>query len=161
MAGAMSTYDVTLADLPLQHTAVVCGHVPHDGVAEFLGEAFGEVMTALGRAGRHPSGMPFARYQVTEDGFDIEAGFPVAEPFEPPSEAGGRVESSTLPAGHAARVLHQGGYAEVAAAYEAAERWIAENAMRPSAAPWEMYLDEPGVAAPRTEVFMPCVEAHR
>ena len=68
---------------------------------------------------------------------------------------------ATLPGGHAARVLHQGPYDGVAGAYEAAEKWVVENGLRPSDAPWECYLDGPDVAEPRTEVFLPCVEAHR
>lgn len=153
----MRTYDVTLADLPAQQTAVVRAHVPVDGIAGFIGSAFGEVMGALARSGQHPSGAPFARYHTTEDGFDVEAGFPVRQPVV----ASGRVVGSTLPGGPAARVLHQGAYADVAAAYQAAVRWLEENAMRQAGDAWEHYLDEPSVAEPRTEVFVPCAPAHR
>lgn len=153
----MRTYDVTLADLPEQHTAVVRAHVPVDGIAAFIGSAFGEVMGALARSGQQPSGAPFARYHVTEDGFDVEAGFPVSGRFED----SGQVLGSSLPAGPAARVVHQGAYADVAAAYEAAVRWLEENAMRQAGDAWEHYLDEPSVAEPRTEVFVPCAAAHR
>lgn len=153
----MRTYDVTLAELPEQRTAVVRGHVPHDGIGPFLGPAFGEVAAALGRAGLEPAGMPFARYRLTPDGFDVEAGFPVRGDVEEV----GRVISSALPAGSAARVIHQGPYDEVAGAYQAATRWIDGNGFVQSGDAWEMYLDEPSVAEPRTEVFVPCTEAHR
>ena len=153
----MKTYDVSFADLAERPTAVVRDHVPHDGIGPFIGSAFGEVMSVLGRAGVQPSGPPFARYRVTADGFDVEAGFPVAAPVT----ASGRVEGSTLPGCRAARVMHRGSYAEVAAAYEAAVRWIDENACRQSGDAWEVYLDGPEVPEPRTEVFVPCTPAHR
>jgi len=153
----MRTYDVTLADLPEQQTAVVRAQVPHNGIGDFIGGAFGEVMGALARSGQQPSGAPFARYHLIEDGFDVEAGFPVRGAF---TDAG-RVVGSSLPAGPAARVVHQGAYADVAAAYQAAVRWIAENAMQQNGDAWERYLDEPSVPEPRTEVFVPCTPAHR
>ena len=153
----MRTYDVSFADLAERPTAVVRGHVPHDGIGPFLGSAFGEVMSVLAEAGVEPAGLPFARYRLTDDGFDVEAGFPV----DGPVATFGRVEGSTLPACRAARVLHQGSYAELAGAYDAAVRWIDENACRQDGDAWEMYLDGPEVAEPRTEVFVPCVPAHR
>lgn len=152
------TYTVTRAELPEQAVAVLRGHVTHDGIGPFLGHAFGAVAQALAAQGAGPCGMPFARYRPGDDGgWDVEAGFPV----ETPVTAAGDVVPATLPGGHAARVLYRGPYDGVAAAYEAAEKWVLENGYRPSDAPWECYLDEPDVAEPRTEVFMPCVEAHR
>ncbi len=146
-------YDVTEVELSEQPTAVVCGHVPHDGIAGFLGEAFGEVMTLVVRHGIAVTGPPFARYGMADDGgWDIEAGFPVAE--APTAE--GRVEASTLPAGRTARTLHVGGYGEVAAAYEAVTSYLTEHDLAPAGAPWECYLDGPEVAMPRTEVCFPC-----
>ncbi len=153
----MRTYDVTLAELPEQQIAVVRAHVPFDGLAAFLGGAFGEVAEVLGGAGDEPAGMPVARYRVTADGFDAEAGFPVRHPVTPI----GRVESSVLAGGSVARVMHRGAYADVRAAYEAALRWIDANGMQTAGDPWESYLDEPDVAEPRTEVFVPCRRAHR
>lgn len=152
------TYTVTRAELPEQHVAVVRGRVAHDGIGPFLGQAFGSVMEALSASGAAPAGMPFARYRAADGGdWEIEAGFPV----DVPVAATGDVVPSTLPGGQAARVLHRGPYDQVAGAYEAAERWVVENGLRPSDAPWECYLDEPEVEEPRTEVFLPCVEAHR
>jgi effector-binding domain-containing protein len=154
----MSDYDVSLADLPEQHAAVVRGTVSHDGIADFLGSAFGEVAEALGRGGVEPAGAPFARYRLLDNGdFDIEAGFTVAEAVPP----GGRVGPATLPGGHCARVVHRGSYDRLRAAYEAAESWVLENGFALNGDPWELYLDDPEVPEPRTEVFMPCAEAHR
>lgn len=151
-------HTVTRVDLTEQHTAVVRAQVPHDGIGAFLGGAFGEVMSCLAAQGVQPAGMPFSRYGFEHDGgWDVEAGFPVAQAIE----RSGRVEPSTLPAGPAAHVLHRGPYAEVAGAYEAATAWVRENGDQVSGAPWEQYLDGPEVPEPRTEVFVPFAPSTR
>jgi effector-binding domain-containing protein len=144
-------YQVEQVELAPQHSAVVRGEVRHDGVAEFLGGAFGEVMGVLAAQVVQPAGPPFGRYVPTSDGFEVEAGFPTGAPVQPT----GRVVASSLPGGPAAQVLHRGPYAEVAAAYQAAEAWLAGRGWDASATPWESYLDDPEVAEPRTVVSMP------
>ena len=147
------TYDITLADLQEQHAVVVRGHVSTEEIAEFLGGAFGETAGAATAQGLAFTGAPFARYRFTDDGrFAIEAGFPVSRPVTP----SGRVEATTLPGGTTARTMHVGSYDAVAAAYEAMHTYLTENGYEVTAAPWECYLDDPEVANPRTEVFMPC-----
>jgi effector-binding domain-containing protein len=145
-------YQVERVQLIQQPAAVVRGRVPHDGIPDFLGGVFGEVMGVLGAQGVEPAGPPFGCYRLTSDGFEVEAGFPTSTPVEP----AGRVVPSTLPGGSAIQVLHQGPYAGVAAAYQAGEAWLAEHGGEASAPPWESYLDEPDVAEPRTLVSMPC-----
>jgi effector-binding domain-containing protein len=145
-------YQVDRVELIEQPSAVVRGRVPQEGIPDFLGGAFGEVMGVLGAQGVEPAGPPFGCYLPTPDGFEVEAGFPTSAPVEP----AGRVVPSTLPGGSAIQVLHQGPYAGVAAAYQAGEAWLAEHGGEESAPPWESYLDEPEVAEPRTLVSMPC-----
>lgn len=145
-------YHVDRITLEPQDAAVVTGIVPHDGIAEFLGGAFGEVMGALSEQANAPAGPFFARYVRTEDGgWDIQAGCPVAGPVQP----SGRIESITLPAGPALAVLHRGDYAAVAGAYHAAEQWMQDNDWVSTGVPWEVYLDEPDVENPRTIVQWP------
>jgi effector-binding domain-containing protein len=146
------TYEIERADLIAQPSAVVRGQVPPDGIPDFLGGAFGEVMGVLGAQGIPPAGPPFGRYLPTADGFDVEAGFPTSTPVQPD----GPVVPSTLPGGTAVQVLYRGPYAGVAAAYEAGEAWLAEQGWEATAPPWESYLDEPDVSEPRTLVSMPC-----
>ena len=146
------TYEIELVELTEQPAAVVRGKVPHDGLPDFLGGAFGDVLGALGAQGLEPAGPPFGCYVPTADGFDVEAGFPASAPVQP----AGRVAASTLPGGTAVQVLYRGPYAGVAAAYEAGQAWLAEHDREASAPPWEAYLDEPDVADPRTLVTMPC-----
>lgn len=144
-------YRIELTEVEAQDTAVVCGHVTHDGVGEFLGSALGQVMTAVGPAA--VSGPPFARYDMVDDGWDMEGGFPVAEPFA----GSGDVVGSSLPAGQVARTVHEGPYQELGGAYSALEQWIAAQGMVPAGAPWEVYLNDPHAGeTPRTLVVWPC-----
>lgn len=146
------TEEITLVELSEQQTAVVRDRVPHDGIADFLGRAFGTVMGAVA-AGRHQVvGPPFARYRPAPDsGWDIEAGFPV----DGPVEAVG-VESGRLPGGRAAQVMHRGSYDGIATTWQRAEAWMAEHGYAGTDAPWESYLDGPDVPEPRTLIVMPC-----
>lgn len=145
-------YYVERVDLDEQATAVVQGLVPEEGIADFLGGVFGEVLAVIDAQGLHPDGMPFGCYVPTPDGFQIEAGFPTTAPVEPT----GRVVPSSIPAGPAIQVLHKGAYNEVRAAYEAAEAWLVDNRWEATGPPWETYLDGPDVAEPRTIVYVPC-----
>ena len=153
-----------MADLQEQHAAVVCGQVTMDRIADFLGGAFSEVMQVVAAQDLHPTGPPFARYRFLDvDGgpggtpvglreLDVEAGFPVSGSVT----GAGRVEASTLPGGHVATTLHVGSYTDLGAAYDAAHQFLTDEGYEVAGAPWESYLDEPEVAEPRTEVFMPC-----
>jgi effector-binding domain-containing protein len=144
-------YHVERMELEPQQVAVVRGEVPHDGVAGFLGGAFGEVMGTIGAQGVSPAGPPLARYELHEAGFRIEAGFPVDAEVRPM----GRVELDQLPGGTTLTVLHKGAYDQVAAAYQAIEAWLGEHGWEASAPAWEAYLDGPEVADPRTVVHVP------
>ena len=145
------TYHVDRITLEPQLAAVVSGSVAHDGIAAFLGEAFAQVAAALQEQGSAPAGPPFARYAMSGDGWEIDAGFPVVAEIN----ATGNVHPITLPGGTGLVVLHQGPYQEVAGAYRAAEQWMAENSWSPAGTPWEVYLDEPDVEQPRTIVHVP------
>ena len=151
-------YEVEMVDLQEQPTAVVRGRVPRDGIAAFVGHAFGAVMAAVAQQGRQVAGAPYARYlRMDDEGWDVEAGFPVRQAVAP----AGEVQPSTLPGGRTARTLHVGDYAALGGAYDALKGWVVDNGYVPDGEPWECYLDEPGVPEPRTEVFMPCADSRR
>ena len=144
--------EVTLVELTEQHTAIVRDRVPHDGIADFLGRAFGSVMGAVAAGGRQVVGPPFARYRPVPDvGCEIEAGFPVDAPVEGPG-----VEAGRLPGGPAAQVIHRGSCDSVATTWHRAEAWMAQRGHTATEAPWESYLDGPDVPEPRTLIVMPC-----
>ena len=144
-------YEVQVIRLDEQPAAVVRGRVAAGGIPEFLGGAFGEVLAVVGGA-QGVAGPPMARYEMEGDDFAIEAGFPVRQPIEPT----GRVEQVALPGGMAATTMHVGPYEGLAAAYRAVEEWIAGSTWEQAGPPWESYLDDPEVAAPRTVVTWPC-----
>jgi effector-binding domain-containing protein len=146
------TYEIRIDARPEQEAAVVHDLVALDGIASFLGEAFGEVSGALARQGLFPAGPPFARYQVVESGFDVEAGFACSGR----ARAEGRVEPVVLPGGEIAETVHVGAYDEVSAAYTAVMHWLTDNGRVPVGDPWELYLDDPSVPEPRTVVCVPC-----
>ena len=144
--------EITLIELTEQHTAVVRDRVAHDGIADFLGRAFGTVMGAVATERRQVVGPPFARYTaMDESGWDIEAGFPVDAPVE-----GAGVASGSLPGGPAVQVIHRGTYDSVATTWQRAEAWMAEHGHTATEAPWESYLDGPEAPEPRTLIVMPC-----
>jgi effector-binding domain-containing protein len=152
-AGSMSR-DVELRTLPPQPVAVVRADVALEDLPAFLGGAFEEVATTLGRQGLAPAGPPFGRYLPRSDGsFEVEAGFPV----ERPVTGTGRVKPAELPGGTVATTLYQGPYDGVSEAYATATEWVGAHGYRPIGQPWECYLDEPDVPQPRTEVFVPCI----
>lgn len=147
------TYDVQLVEVRSQPSAVVrAARVRTEDIAGFLGGVFSEVMAVLGRQGLAPVGPPFSRYVVSDDGFEVEAGFPTSRAIE----ATGRVVPGELPGGTVATTTHTGAYDRIDAAYSAATSWLADHRLVASATPWESYLDGPDVPEPRTEVFVPC-----
>lgn len=146
------THEITEVDLPEQPTAVVRDRALPATISEVLGRSFGSVARAAAVQGRQLTGPPFARYHtMDESGWELEAGFPV----DAPVVADGEVEPSTLPACRAARLVHTGPYDTVGEAWGEASAWLAEHGHVATEAPWESYLDEPGVEQPRTLIVMP------
>ena len=145
-------YDVTLTELSPQSAVVVHGEVPMGSIGPFIGKALEKVMTTLTQAGAFPVGPPFARYDMHDGMFIVDAGFPC----DARSIDGDGVQPMVLPAGLAATTLHRGGYDKVSAAYTALERWMRDNGYEPAGAPWETYLDGPEVSEPRTVITWPC-----
>lgn len=148
----MTTEAIGLTELAPTSAAVVRGHVTLAELPGLLSAAFTEVLRVLEDQHRPPTGPPFARYRATGDGFDVEAGFPAGGPVE----ASDRVVPVLLPGGPAVTALHRGSYETVGETYEAITAWLAAHGHRPAGEAWESYLDEPGVAEPRTLVCFPC-----
>lgn len=144
------SYEISVTRVDATPVAVVKEIVPRDAVAEFIGRAFSAVMSEVDYGAL--AGPPIARYDFVGDDFSIEAGFPVP----PGTTVSGDVQLIELPAGDVAQTMHVGPYEDVVEAYHAMESWFVSNGYRPNGAPWESYLDEPGVEKPRTLVTWPC-----
>jgi effector-binding domain-containing protein len=138
--------------LEVQEVAVIRASVAVDRIPAFLSGAFTEVLGVLSAQGVAIAGPPFSRFSMGDHGFDVEAGFPTRAPVVPT----GRVEAGELPGGPALVVLHRGAYDDVARDFRIGQKWIAANRWTATGAPWEVYLDGPEVAEPRTLVYMPC-----
>ena len=119
----------------------------------FLNAAFPEIFVLLQSQGVAIVAAPFARYGMTEEAFEVSAGFPVESAPEP----GGRVESGQLPGGEVATTVHVGSYDGLAGAFHAVGEWIRANGREIAGDPWEEYLDGPEVPEPRTRVCFPLV----
>jgi effector-binding domain-containing protein len=149
-------YEIEIVQRREQPAVVVHGNLTVGGIPAFLAGAFGATAAVVGRQGLTFAGPPFGRYVPKPDGtFDVEAGFPVAGSPQP----AGEVVAISLPGGPTARTMHVGPYDQVGLAYEAVEKWLAEHDYTVVGAPWECYLDQPGVPNPRTAVCFPCGRA--
>jgi effector-binding domain-containing protein len=138
--------------LAAQPAAVIRAHVAVDGIPAFLARAYGEVIDALAEQRMEVVGPPFARFGMSDRGFDVEAGFPTKGSVVPT----GRVEAGELPGGPALVVLHRGPYDDIEGEVRKGQEWLAANRWTATGPPWESYLDGPEVAEPRTLVYMPC-----
>lgn len=144
-----------------QAAAVVRGRCAPEDIGQFVGAAYGDVMTALGEQGLAPAGPPLCRYLMGAEGMDeqgqaamftLAAGFPT----DGPVAASGRVEAMTLPAGSAVVALHVGAWTDLGQAYSAVAQWMADHDLEPAGDPWEAYLDGPEVEEHRTMLTSPC-----
>jgi effector-binding domain-containing protein len=132
--------------------AVVRGHADVAELPAFLGGAFDAVLRALTAQQLRPAGPPFARYRLTGDGFDVEAGFPADRAVSAADE----VVPTELPGGTTATAMHRGSYESLGVTYDVVRAWLDEHGYEPAADPWESYLDGPDVPEPRTLVSFPC-----
>lgn len=149
-----STSDYRIEDVLLhaQPVLAVHGTVTEHDIGDFLGTAFARVTAVVNGDGMHVCGPPFARVHPTAGGrLEVEAGYPV-------TGAGlgqGDVAASHLPGGHALRTMHRGGWAQARLAHLALHEYASEHHLTPAGDAWEVYLDGPGVAQPRTMVVLP------
>src|SRR5918993_2238552 len=144
--------EMTLVDTQPRETAVVRGRVTRRDLPDFLGKAFAAVGDAVERQDTHVTGPPLAVYRLPgADGFDVEAGFPVAAAIV----ADGPVVPGMLPGGRTVEAVHVGPYETLPAAYAAMAAWIRGHGLRSSPGRWEVYLTDPDQAPPSTLLVQP------
>lgn len=152
----MAAYDVHGETRTGQPTAVVSTTLPVPEIGPWLARTYGTIGAVLDRQGIRPVGPPFGRFhQVSDDRFEVEAGFPVAVAVEDDGE----VRASSLPGGPVATTMHVGPYEAMEPAYEALESWVREHDGDLAGDPWEVWLSdpsrEPDPMTWRTEVVQP------
>jgi effector-binding domain-containing protein len=148
--------EVTIIDHEEQPTVGIRREIRVDQMQEFFAEIFDDVIRALRDAHVDPQGAPFARYRGRPaETVDIEAGFPVAEPFA----GSGELVAGTLPAGRAAEAVHVGPYETLRETYAALEAWLGEHGLHAGDEMWERYdsgpASDPDPATWRTRVVWP------
>ncbi|MGD9700917.1 MAG: GyrI-like domain-containing protein [Acidimicrobiia bacterium] len=148
---------ITVESRPLAVTRFHVSTSELGAMGEKMSTAFGAVMAHLGRAGIAPEAPAVARYERSGGGFDVSAGFPVAEPFE----SAGEVSCLVQDAGEVAHTTHLGSYEELTSAYDALRAGVEAQgrALAEDAPMWEEYWSGPDTPAEetRTDVFWPLV----
>ena len=133
--------DVEVLDVPSETVARVRRRVPVEGMSEFFGPAFEQVMHAVPEAGGRVAGPPFGWYHgMPTDTVDVSAGFPVSGDVHVPD---GGVVVEERPGGRAAVAVHVGDYDSLQETYAKVMAWMAEHSLEPRADMWEEYLSEP------------------
>lgn len=149
-------YEIEIQGRAPQTTAAIRVATTQAEISAVLDRLFPEVWAELERQGVPAAGPPFARWHhFAADRVDLEAGFPVAAPVA----GAGRIVAGALPGGRAAVTVHRGPYDTLTEAYHAIEAWAAREGQAAGAAPWEIYLTDPGATPDpttwRTEVVWP------
>lgn len=150
----MRTAVIETRRLAEQPTAVRRATMTVAEMPAWFAQAYGEVAEFLRRRDITPAGFPFARYHLRPGGrFDVEAGFPVAEPVT----TDGATQPSTLPGGPAAVTVHVGSYDHLGSTYESVAEWLRLRCATPSSDAWEIYHDPPAGDATtwHTEIVQP------
>jgi AraC family transcriptional regulator len=151
----MPMIEVKLVTTAEQPSAAIRESVRNEDIASAIGRMFGELGEFLGRRGLRMAGPPFVYYHDwSEQGTDMECGFPVAGPFE----AEGRIRPFVLPSVSAATAMHIGPYNKLMETYAVVEKWMRSNGHEPAGYMWERYLNEPGKVPDSelmTEIFWP------
>ncbi len=164
-----STPEITTTQLQEHPTAMVREKVPMKELTGFFGRAFTSVMAAVQQKGLQPAGPPYGMYRgMPSDVVDVEAGFPLAEPFpvqgpEGVTVDGGHGESlvagGSFPAGPAYEAVHTGPYDALPQTYEALQARMKADGVTPADVMWESYVTdpetEPDPAKWRTRVIWP------
>ena len=143
---------IGLIDVEEQHTIAIRRRVPLAELSTFFGEAFDAVAAAVELAGA-----PFARYRGNPtDTIDVEAGFPLIEPY---GGVDGELVPGVLPAAHAIEAVHQGSYETLQETYVQTETWARDHRLVQQEEMWERYeagpQSDPDPLTWRTRIVWP------
>ena len=148
----VEVYEVTMVS--------VKDSVPMDQISMKMGEMFGEILGVLQSNDVEVRSNPLCVYHTwdQENGVTVmEAGIPILKATEINVE--GRVETSSIPAGNAAKAIHMGSYSNLDRTHYAIDEWAQENGIEFIGPPWEVYITDPGTEPDTanwiTEVYYP------
>ncbi len=140
-------YAISKKEVPAQPVLVVRRRVRRAEIAATIAGELPKVFLHAQQRGFAIAGYPITRYLETSVGLvTLETGMRVSahDGRWTAAEGEGQVLAETLPGGLTAVTVHSGPYDQLQDAYAAIEEWISANGFRPSVAPWEAYLNDPG-----------------
>lgn len=126
-----------------------------DRLTPFFTQAYGEIYTAIQQAGIKPLGEPFAIYYNIDE-VKMETDLAAAVPVSGTAMVPAGFHPVTIPASRALRITYYGSYENMAPAYAALEKHIAEHGYKKQ---WmlEQYFSDPKVekdpAKWRTDIY--------
>jgi len=149
------SYQCELREQPAQPTLTIRTRTSVQNLPQLFGKSYGAIAQHLAQLGQYPAGAPFAAYyNMDMQSLDVELGFPV------PKELPGKddIKPGRISGGKFAVVLHTGPYSEVALAYDALTKWVAEKRYEVTGVAYEVYLNDPSQTKPedlKTQVMFP------
>lgn len=143
--------EVKVVDVDSSPTAVIRGHTDQAGIPDTIIGSLNRVYAALEGTGAVQQGQNIVLYGPHGPTFDVEVGIQVDRPF---TGSPGGIESSSLPAGRAARALHVGPYHLLHHAHAAVMSHCKAEGLELSGPNWEVYGDwDDDESKLETEVF--------
>jgi effector-binding domain-containing protein len=143
-------YNVNVAELASQPTAVVRRRATRGELWNFMPDAIGHVHFFLWSSGLPRSGRTLALYLDSD--MNIECGYEMPQPFT----GNDKVLCSSTPAGLVATAAHLGPYERLTDAHAAVQRWCAEHRYALAGPCWEVFSPCSATDPPsrvRTDVF--------
>lgn len=153
------SYDIEVRELDPQPALSIAFRCEPAEIGERLGDILPRVAGFTTQEGGEPNGPPFVRYHSVEAGeCELDAGIPLVESIE----GKGDIESTELPGGAVATLLHVGRYDDIFDAHDALKSWIMEHDWYPTGPLWHSYVSNPAEADPgerETRVYCPVESA--
>ncbi|CAJ35653.1 GyrI-like domain-containing protein [Methanocella arvoryzae] len=129
-----------IKELPVQQALSVRTRSPVENLPNVIGQTYGTIIQYMSELGEQPAGAPFvAYYNMDMTDLDLEIGFPVNR--ELPGK--GVVQPSRIPGGRTGTCMYTGPYQEIAPAYDALAKLIAEKGLEPTGVAYEIYYNSP------------------
>jgi effector-binding domain-containing protein len=136
----MSTNEPEIVRLEPAITAIIRDVVAIDELPAFFDRSFSTLAEVISAQGTTITGPAFSLYHDhPSDTTDVEVGYPTDREIEPSRGAGPGV----LPGGRVARVVHEGAYDELPAAWDELGTWMSERGLGFGMPFWEVYVTEP------------------
>lgn len=121
---------------------------PRSEIQPAMRAAIAALESGLRDQGVEATGPRFTlHHRMDGDRFDCDVGRATARAVQ----AAGRLAPATLPAGTIARVVYQGGYEGLGAAWGEFRGWLRQHGHRPAEELWEVYLSGPESGGAPTE----------